>query len=226
MITTAATATTATTANTATTTANTNGTARARSPEFDEAVLALREGLLIRAFHLELSPAAAHDLVQDTLERALRCSGRFQWGTNLRAWVQTLMFNIFVDRYRQRSHETSLERLMDDSAMPEPEQEPEWRRIDPAVLLDALSRLPPALRGAFELRFDLGLSYTDIARRLAIPVGTVGTRLLRARRQLRRLLAAQLARPEAPAARAGRFRPSSPAGRTQPSTREVASLAR
>jgi RNA polymerase sigma-70 factor (ECF subfamily) len=173
-------------------------TAPSRSSEFDDAVLALRDALLARALHLELSAAGAQDLVQDTLERALRCSSRFQWGTNLRAWLQTLMFNIFVDRYRQRSHETSLEPLAGDYlAAAEPDPEPEWRSIEPAVVQEAFAGLPPALRRACELRFELGMGYEEIARRLAVPIGTVGTRLLRARRHLRRVLERQLENPAA-----------------------------
>jgi RNA polymerase sigma-70 factor, ECF subfamily len=161
-----------------------------RPEEFDAAVLAFREALLARAMRLALSPAAAHDLVQDTLERAFRCAGRFQWGTNLRGWLQTLMFNIFVDHYRMRSHETSLEPLTGDNLpAPEPDPEPAWASIPPASLEAALRDLPEPLRRVFELRFDLGLEYLDIARALEIPVGTVGTRLHRARKWLRRSMA-------------------------------------
>ena len=129
---------------------------------------------------------AADDLVQDCLERALGRIHLFQPGTNLRAWLFTIMHNLHVNaRVRQgRSPEVPVDPLSDPGEV-EPGQ------VGGLLLRDlerALGALPPDQRAAVMLVGLEGLSYRDTAHVLGVPVGTVMSRLARGRERLRRLV--------------------------------------
>jgi RNA polymerase sigma-70 factor (ECF subfamily) len=146
--------------------------------------------LFVRALRFERSPVEAWDLVQDTLERGLRRFQQFRPGTNIRVWLFTIMFHLFIDRCRRRSHEQLMEPFdADELPAPEPEPPSAWEALNDGHLRDALSRLEAPFREIVELHCESHCSYREISERLKIPLGTVGTRLLRARRKLRELLA-------------------------------------
>jgi RNA polymerase sigma-70 factor (ECF subfamily) len=156
---------------------------------FERAVLPLTQELRHRALRLERSRAEADDLLQDTLERALRGFERFRSGTNVRVWLHTIMFHLFIDRCRRRTHERLLEPAAAEE-LPSPQAEPRapWEEIGDDQVRDALARLEQPFRAIGELHWIEHRSYREISDRLGIPLGTVGTRLLRARRKMRRLL--------------------------------------
>jgi RNA polymerase sigma-70 factor, ECF subfamily len=158
--------------------------------DFDGLVRPHLNDLFVRALRFERSPVEACDLVQDTLERGLRHFAQFRPGTNIRVWLFTIMFHLFIDRCRRRSHEQLMEPF-DADAMPalEPEPANPWEGIGESQLREALGRLEPPFREIVELQCQGHFSYREISERLQIPLGTVGTRLLRARRKLRSLLA-------------------------------------
>ncbi len=125
----------------------------------------------------------AEDLVQDTYARALRHFDRFEGG-NLRAWMATIMRNLHRDRLGK--HQGSAELL---DALPDPSPNPEmaWAERERSARLRALlAGLPVAMREILLLREFGRLSYAEIASALAIPQGTVMSRLARAREELRR----------------------------------------
>lgn len=160
-----------------------------RDVEFER--LARENEPLLRAVARRLtgSDADAHDLVQDTLERALRHFDRFARGTNARAWLFTILHNLFIDRCRARRPEARAQPVEDvPLAAPELEPPPAWTQVTAEQVRDAVARLEPEFRTVYELRTLDGLSYDDIATRLGIPKATVGTRLSRARTRLRALL--------------------------------------
>jgi RNA polymerase sigma-70 factor (ECF subfamily) len=145
--------------------------------------------LFVRALRFERTPVDARDLVQDTLERGLRHFQQFRPGTNVRVWLFTIMFHIFIDRCRRRTHEQLMEPVeAEEVPAPEPEPGNAWEDINDVQLRDALSRLESPFREIVELHCESRCSYKEISERLQIPLGTVGTRLLRARRKLRTLL--------------------------------------
>jgi RNA polymerase sigma-70 factor (ECF subfamily) len=132
----------------------------------------------------------AQDLVQDTLLRALDYEASFTPGTNLRAWLQQIQRSVFVTRYRRRCRERrALEALAaDPCAWPHRDSPPPMEALAPAAQ-GALNHLPDSFRRVVELVDLGGLEYRDAAATLEVPVGTVMSRLHRARR----LLATQLA---------------------------------
>ena len=128
--------------------------------------------------------AAADDLVQDTLERAWAKLHLYRRGTDLRAWLFTVMHNVHVNRVRATRPTDPLE---DD--MPELAQRA--TQDDALVVRDldrAISTLPVAQREVLLLVALEDLSYEETARVLGIPIGTVMSRLARAREKLRDLM--------------------------------------
>ena len=155
-------------------------------------------GLRAKALRLERGASEADDLVQDTVERALRCWSRFRPGTNLRSWLHTIMHNLFLDHCRARNRRelpTDCGRLTAEPQLDEPEAPGEWERVTLMEVQDLSQGLQRPLQDAVELVFFAGLTYQEAARRLNIPRATVGTRLLRARRQLRHMLVQRMAEP-------------------------------
>jgi RNA polymerase sigma-70 factor (ECF subfamily) len=136
------------------------------------------------------SSADADDLVQDTFERALKNLHRFERGSNLQGWLTTIMTRLLIDQHRRRSRLVSMN--MEDIPAPMPDETHDAETatvITAARLEEAFTRLPESFRDVLDMHQRKGLSYQRIARRLGVPIGTVGTRIYRAKRRLRALLA-------------------------------------
>lgn len=147
----------------------------------------------------------ADDLLHDALERALRGIERFEPGSNLCAWICTIMHNLVVDHCRhlqiQRSPAWRLNVLIAQSTHAQQEICP-YRPANEIVSSEkehapapsmtdihaAAARLPAQLQTAFRMHAFEGRRYREIARVLDVPVSTVGTRIWRARALLRRVL--------------------------------------
>jgi len=142
------------------------------------------------------NPHDAGDLVQDTLERAIAGFARLPPGARHRSWVMTILRNTFIDRCRRAAARGRHDEL-DDEVMPaslaEP-VEPAWVGIDPDRVRAAIGQLGDDFRIVVEMHLVERRSYEEIAAALGIPKATVGTRLLRARKKLRALLAADVPR--------------------------------
>ena len=138
-----------------------------------------------RALRMTRSPAAAEDLVQDTVERAIRFEGQYQHGTNLRAWVYQILFSVFVTKCRRgRRERNALDVLSNDPcAWTMPDRAAEMHALSPPVAR-ALDSLPRGFRDAVILVDLEEMSYKDAADRLGVPVGTVMSRLHRGRTML------------------------------------------
>lgn len=129
--------------------------------------------------------AAADDLVQDTLERALSRFHLWRRGSDLRAWLFTIMHNIFVNQARSRMRHPH-EALDGPTADALQYREPDWS--DLRDIGDALARLPVEQRTVVLLVGLEQFTYEEAARVLDVPVGTVMSRLSRARERLRMIL--------------------------------------
>lgn len=154
---------------------------------FGEEVLALRPALAAFARRLNGQEADAEDLVQETILKALRSSDRFQRGTNLKAWLFTIMRNSFNTRYRRARRETwpgaaAIEVM---AVTPATQGADLWTREAIDRLLNDLS---PAHREVLILIPVLGLGYEEAAELCACSVGTVKSRLSRARLALAALV--------------------------------------
>lgn len=133
-------------------------------------------------------PVRADDLVQDTLVRALSRSHLWQPGTDIRAWMFTILHNIHVNHQRQRYVRAEHQELVDDQPeMASPASQE--HNLQVRDLARALELLPEAQRQVVLLVGLEGMNYKKVAAVLEIPVGTVMSRLHRGRETLRRLMA-------------------------------------
>ncbi len=156
------------------------------SPSFPAAVAALLPDLRRRARSLERDPSAAEDLAHDTVERALRFRDSFREGSNLRAWLLCMQQNIFVSHKRRagvsrRAYESL---RVDPNAWIQEGSMGEGARLSPPVQR-AVDHLPERLGSVLQLVDLDDFSYQDAALALEVPVGTVMSRLHRARARLR-----------------------------------------
>lgn len=164
--------------------------------EFEREALPHLDTLYGAALRLTRAPAEAEDLVQDTLLKAFRFYDRFEAGTNLKAWLLKIMTNTFINRYRR----TVRERAVFDGEMARPVGEATMSRatmrrlrnpvddVERKMLADeieaALVRLPAEHRVMIELADIQELSYREIADIVGCPIGTVMSRLHRARKTM------------------------------------------
>ena len=160
--------------------------------EFQRDALQHLNALYNFAMYLTRNPPEADDLVQETYLRALRFSHRFQPGTHLRAWLFQILRNTFLTFYRLREREAA---IAEDGV-------PDWDTpmfhdtpLDEGVAMEAhtdleraMRRLPEEFRTVLLLAEVEGMPLEEVARVMECPVGTVKSRIFRAKERLRGLL--------------------------------------
>jgi RNA polymerase sigma-70 factor (ECF subfamily) len=160
---------------------------------FAAEVLGFLDPLYATALRLTRNRADAQDLVQDTLVKAFRFAERFERGTNLKAWLYTILHNTWRNSLRVAARDTvevDSERVEEASSAgtgPVESETPEQlllRDTLDADLQEALDDLPDAFRQAVWLRDVEEFTYAEIAQMLGIPIGTVMSRISRGRRLL------------------------------------------
>jgi len=162
-------------------------------PTFDEMSSEMRTALLeavphLRAFARSLTRNRdqADDLVNDTIVRAIAASNQFTPGTNFRAWVFTILRNLFYNQGRRgKSRFSSLDDLTVDEPAESATQEASLEFCD---FRRAFWQLPDHHREALILVGASGLNYEDAAKICGCQVGTMKSRVSRARTELRRVL--------------------------------------
>jgi RNA polymerase sigma-70 factor, ECF subfamily len=170
---------------------------RADSESFESQAMPMFASLYNFAHWLTGSREEAEDLVQETYLKAFKGFAVFQPGTNLRAWMYRILRNTFLTSRTGLSVKmTEALDLEDDrTALPVTSATPEsllLARADQQAVQDALERLPVPFREAILLCDMEEMSYQEIAETLGIPIGTVMSRLSRARKAMRELLAAKV----------------------------------
>ncbi len=163
---------------------------------FDDEALPHLDALYRVAVRLTGDPTLAEDLVQDTMLKAYRSWRQYRPGTNAKGWLLTILRNTFINDYRRRRLEPV---ATDNLEAVEPhaiyrsaqEADPEGSFFDQIVdarVLEAIDALPPEFREVLVLSDMEGLTYAEIAEAVQAPIGTVKSRLFRARRQLQAAL--------------------------------------
>jgi len=143
------------------------------------------------ALRLTGNPSDADDLVQETMLKAYRAWDQYEKGTNAKAWLLTILRHAFINEYRRRTRHPE---TVDVDAI-EPyavfsevqDEDPQGAFFDKIVddqVLRAIDQLPVAFRETLVLSDVEGMSYQEIAGILQVPVGTVKSRLFRARQLL------------------------------------------
>jgi RNA polymerase sigma-70 factor (ECF subfamily) len=162
---------------------------------FEAEALGYVDSLYRTALRLTRVPSDAEDLVQETYLKAFRGADSFRPGTNLRAWLFTILHNTARNRARDRSRDAvTVNSEVVDQAAEAPPLGQSGTVDDPETLLmrstlapelqAAVDELPPAFREAVWLREVEEISYAEIAEMLGVPLGTVMSRISRGRRLL------------------------------------------
>lgn len=168
--------------------------------EFEREALKHLDALYGAALRLTRSASDAEDLVQDAFVKAYRFYDRFEPGTNMKAWLFRILTNTFINKYRRSTRERKVlegreaepvgDGVMSRAAMrtlTDPISEAH-RRIITAEIQEALDSLPEDYRVMIVLADVEELSYKEIANIVGCPIGTVMSRLHRARKKMQRRL--------------------------------------
>ena len=158
---------------------------------FEREALVHLDALYRVALRLTNNAADADDLVQETLLKAYRAWDQYEKGTNAKGWLLTILRHAFINEYRRRTRHpenVDLDTIEPFAVFGEiQDQDPQgafFDKIVDAEVLREIDKLPEAFRETLVLSDVEGMSYQEIAKILEIPVGTVKSRLFRARKVL------------------------------------------
>ena len=158
---------------------------------FERDALSWIDGLYGAALRLTRNPADAEDLVQETYVKAFKSAGKFADGTNLRAWLFTILHNHFLnDRRREKTSPVDVDSEIVEraanvrSSAADTAEDVLIQQASDEQVRAALDEVPEAFRQSVWLRDAEGFSYVEIADMLNVPVGTVMSRISRGRRLL------------------------------------------
>jgi len=161
-------------------------------PEFQRQALEHLDALYTLAVYLTRNGSEAEDLVQETYFRAFRFSHRFEPGTHLKAWLFKILRNTFLTFYRHREREPALsDDGVPEGPMPMFHEAPDADKASAETRADlgrVLGLLPEEFRTALLLAEVEGMLLEDVAHIMGCPVGTVKSRIFRAKERLRGLL--------------------------------------
>lgn len=167
---------------------------------FEQQALPLMPQLYGAALRWTRNPSDAEDLVQETYAKAFGAWGKFEQGTNLKAWLFRIMTNTHINLYNKRNKDqakTALDDLEDwqvglgESVTSNSNRAAELEAIDnlpSQIIKDALAQIPDEFRMAVYYAVVEGLPYAEIAEIMGTPVGTVMSRLHRGKKLLKTLL--------------------------------------
>ena len=160
--------------------------------DFEKAAMPYVDSLYNTAYRMTRNSEDAEDLVQETYLKALKGFVSFQQGTNFRAWMYRILRNTFLTSRSGLSVKMTVPLDREEDAVGPPTDTPEaalLARADQQMLQSALERLPVQFREVILLCDVEEMSYREIADIIGIPIGTVMSRLSRARKSMRELLA-------------------------------------
>ena len=167
--------------------------------KFQDEALVYADALYGAALRMTRDRSDAEDLLQETFLKAFRAYGRFEAGTNLRAWLFRILTNTYISTYRKRQR-SPLETELDDvedlylyrrlaaSGLDRSAEDAALERLTAPEVLEALDELPEQFRLAVLLSDVEQFSYKEIAEITDVPIGTVMSRIHRGRKALQRAL--------------------------------------
>ena len=159
--------------------------------DFNNELCLHKDGLFSFAMSFTKDSEDAADLVQDTMIKAIRCAKNFQEGTNLRAWLYTILRNTYINSYRRKLRVRAMITVTDDISADQLQLSATNNKGENICTKDdidkAIAKLQPCYSVPF-LKFFEGYKYHEIADELNIPIGTVKTRIHLARGILKRHL--------------------------------------
>lgn len=157
--------------------------------EFEDKILEHIDSLYNIAFGMTWNKEDAEDIVQEASLRAYRNFNRFKQGTNFKAWIITILRNIYINRYRKKIREpekVEYELVENFISLPEVSSVDEENFSE--AINSSINKLPEELKTTITLFYLEGFSYKEIAKMMDVPIGTVMSRLYTARQMLKRQL--------------------------------------
>ena len=143
------------------------------------------------AYNLTKDMEEAKDLVQETVFKALRYKDKFNEGTNLKAWMFTIMRNIFINNYRRKVKQNTIVDTSDNqyviNSSPIVARNDGENKMVMKDITNAIEVLQDEVKVPFMMHFE-GFKYQEIAEELALPLGTVKSRIFFARKELKKKL--------------------------------------
>jgi RNA polymerase sigma-70 factor (ECF subfamily) len=155
---------------------------------FEAAIKEHQTALRGRAKELCRDKFDPEDVYSDAMERAFRAVGQIRDPSRMRAWLLRILTNTFIDHVRVQRRRPPHEEFADNISASELGESSPWEDISADDLRAAIADLPGDTQETYRMRVLEGLSCAEISRILRIPISTVGTRLYRARKQLRKQL--------------------------------------
>jgi RNA polymerase sigma-70 factor (ECF subfamily) len=165
--------------------------------EFETLLAPILDALFATALRLTRNRADAEDVLQESVMKAWKSFDRFQADTNFKAWLFKILTNTFISSKRSQKRTVAASALIEDGDIAARSREPsfegvEWERVYPAIVDDdvklALDELPDEYRLPLLLSSMGELSYKEMAAALDVPIGTIMSRLFRARTRMREAL--------------------------------------
>jgi RNA polymerase sigma-70 factor (ECF subfamily) len=162
--------------------------------EFDDKFNDLSHILHSFALNLTKNSDEAKDLYQETAFRAMSNRDKFRPGTNFKAWLLTIMKNIFINNYRKKTKARTIFDSTDNLYYINSGSTTISNRAESRIMMDELNvmidRLDDNLRVPFEMHY-VGYKYQEIADKLDLPLGTVKSRIFFARKELKEMIASR-----------------------------------
>lgn len=159
--------------------------------EFQKIVVTQREFLKPYAIGLTGSHEEAEDLLQETMLKALSNEDKYQDNTNLKAWLYTIMKNIFINDYRRKSKYRTMVDTTDNMFYLNTGQVSESDKATSSLVMQDLNKIIETVSDEYRTPFLMhhqGFKYQEIAEKYQIPLGTVKSRIFLARQELKRKL--------------------------------------
>ena len=158
------------------------------SQEFDNLLTGHSGSLRPFALNLTKNMEEANDLIQDTIFRALSNKDKFQEGTNLKAWLFTIMKNIFINNYRRKQKRNTIIDTTDNLFYLNSSEVLTENSATAKFVMDDMKNAIRSLGDEFRIPFMMhfeGFKYHEIADELNLPLGTVKSRIFFARKELK-----------------------------------------
>lgn len=160
-----------------------------RKREFEEKILEHIDSLYNAALYMTRNQQDAEDLVQEVALRAYRNFDKFRQGTNFKAWIMTILRNLYINQYRKKAKEPlKVEFEEVENFISVPEISGAQEEIFSETVKYSIDKLPEELRTTLTLFFVEEFSYKEIAAIMDVPIGTVMSRLYTARQFLKKQL--------------------------------------
>lgn len=159
--------------------------------DFNRSIISLSTNLQPYAINLTKDMDGAKDLLQETMLRALANREKFKEGTNLKAWLFTIMKNIFINKYRKKVKRNTLIDTTDNHYYINSAGNATNNRAEGNFVLDDLNYAIDGLSADYKVPFMMfytGYKYHEIAAHLKLPLGTVKSRIFFARKALKKQL--------------------------------------